>query len=61
MPQRSGSQVTSPGREYRFTDTGLEELLETLPVPVLVSVTGFVALVPAAMLPKLKDVGEAES
>jgi hypothetical protein len=34
---------------------------ETLPVPVFVSVTVFVALVPAAMLPKLKEVGEAES
>ena len=34
---------------------------ETLPVPVFVRVTVFVALVPAAMLPKLKEVGEAES
>ena len=34
---------------------------ETLPVPVFVNVTVFVALVPAAMLPKLNEVGEAES
>ena len=34
---------------------------DTLPVPVFVSVTAFVALVPAATLPKLNEVGEAES
>ena len=33
---------------------------DTLPVPVFVSVTVFVALVPAATLPKLNEVGEAE-
>jgi hypothetical protein len=34
---------------------------ETLPVPVFVRVTVFVVLVPAATLPKLNEVGEAES
>jgi hypothetical protein len=34
---------------------------ETLPVPVFANVTVFVVLVPAAILPKLNELGEAES